>query len=640
MDAGAAEADSARYPSLLQSSDIDGGSSVAVLTYVCRILDSVDHPDIIHLMLHYLLDLPGPLASRPPTRDSPLASRRQKSLTKLGQVDEHQSTPNPSFFNLTDLILASCQSRNPETVTAALRLVATVIDKHHGYAITSLLKTTPFSISAHQKRIGALERELEDMVSIATTMAGVEGLDEAYESSTRDSLAYIEGHPCSSQVMALETPEKPRTDRRGAMLNGETSQMHTHSMSSNDPFLKQLIALLRTFLTNDIETNLGLTGAFSHLASCPYVRLEGWLVREAVSSFESQQSEDGTLDNKSTSNQDSDEEERKRIKAYKMARQRTTRDLQDILPFTQALQFLAHSVAALKSDIPEFESLLAGRKRAFQGATELENEMREPTPSILSSPRGSLDISRDVSQSRRPVPVLTPSKPTPREARSPSPRGRTLSLLAGQGKQSPTNSPRPPPSPQRPLPFKSPSLKAQDTPRRSSKSPIKAARAFSPLAASPDANSERSRSPLKSSAIFQPPADEEIFDRRLRFPVGNTLQTDGQTSADAAAHATSEQNGVRQDSTLEDDYNEASLTHVLTNVVILQEFILELAAIIHVRAGLLDGEVSFLNGYDQPSQDDQSGGGSQDNRDTSVGRRGTEEEDLYRTDGDGSEAAD
>lgn len=43
----------------------------------------------------------------------------------------------------------------------------------------------------------------------------------------------------------------------------------------------------------------------------------------------------------------------------------------------------------------------------------------------------------------------------------------------------------------------------------------------------------------------------------------------------------------------DEDAPKATLSRVLTNVIILQEFILELAAIMQVRAGLFDGDVSF-----------------------------------------------
>lgn len=59
----------------------------------------------------------------------------------------------------------------------------------------------------------------------------------------------------------------------------------------------------------------------------------------------------------------------------------------------------------------------------------------------------------------------------------------------------------------------------------------------------------------------------------------------------------SETSSIRSGSDVQDthttvEFKETTLSHLLTNIVILQEFILELAAIIQVRASLF-GEVQF-----------------------------------------------
>lgn len=586
-----------RYPSLLQSSDLDGGSSVAVLTYLCRILDSVDHPDIIHLLLHYLLALPGSASSRPVTPRSPLTERRRKSLAVPLDINGGTDAPNPSFFNMTDLLLAGCSSRNPETVTAALRLVTIIFDKHHSYAISSLVRTAPIILDSNLQPVGAFKAELDIMISIGQQIAGSDGIDSAYENSLTDALTFIEAHPCSSQVLALDVPEKNRNEGKGAMLNGGSRTMHAHTLTADDPLLKQFVALLRTFLTNDIETNLGLTGAISHLASCPFVGLEGWLIRasspmDGIDSVVINQPEDAFV----TTDDDPDFKEERRIAAYKAAKRKIPTVSAQHCPIQAALIFLTSRISTLKADIPEFSSLLAGRKRAFQGATVIENELRDATALILSSPRASLDLSRNVSRSRLvPIPALPSSTPAAPEARSASPRGRTLSMLAGQRRQSPAMSPGSFDAPRRPTPLMSPTLRGGDALRRPSRSPVKAARAMSPLLPDEVTESDRSRSPIKSPMPVTYPVTEEIFDRRLGFRVDAGMPGDQAQSGAVQRPDDGEEGSHQSKATTEDDdnYREASLTHVLTNVVILQEFILELTAILHVRAGLLDGEVSF-----------------------------------------------
>ena len=80
-------------------------------------------------------------------------------------------------------------------------------------------------------------------------------------------------------------------------------------------------------------------------------------------------------------------------------------------------------------------------------------------------------------------------------------------------------------------------------------------------------------------------SEDEIFERKIRFP---SSQPEEQLHYVADnGQDTNQETGERQT-------REATLNHVLTNIVILQEFILELAALIQVRASLLDGELRFV----------------------------------------------
>lgn len=74
--------------------------------------------------------------------------------------------------------------------------------------------------------------------------------------------------------------------------------------------------------------------------------------------------------------------------------------------------------------------------------------------------------------------------------------------------------------------------------------------------------------------------ETEVFERRITFPLRIRVPNECQDENVNAEEQTPEK--------------EASLNHVLTNVVILQEFVLEVAALIHARASLVDGEVKFL----------------------------------------------
>jgi hypothetical protein len=80
---------------------------VAVLTYLRRILEALDHPDMIHLILHYLLALPD---SSKPTADSPTqvsAARKRKSMDLATIMASQQvEASTPALFNLVSFRIA------------------------------------------------------------------------------------------------------------------------------------------------------------------------------------------------------------------------------------------------------------------------------------------------------------------------------------------------------------------------------------------------------------------------------------------------------------------------------------------------------------------------------------------------------
>lgn len=613
------------YPSLLESSDVDGGSAVAVLTYLGRILDSVSHPDLIHLILHYLLALPGPVTSRPITPRTP--SKERGSLL-FSDSEPTESALNPSFFNLTDLILASCQSVNPETMIAALRLVGVILEKHHHYAVSSLVRIVPSTgIMPPMRSAGAFLRDMEHYVRLAKDICGSADIDKSYEYSLKDSLVYIEAHPCSHQILRIGTlSSKTQANPKGAILNDGKIAMCAHNISPSDPLLKQIDALLQSFFTNNVEINLALTSVISQLASCPYVRLEGWLVHneEDVPLPEFDDTNGDHLDRKD--GEDSDEAEDRRIKAWKVVKRIPSTPLGIPAPqLLKTLDSLVDILSEVKVENPEIEALLPGRKRAFQTALEIEHETRhDPAQSASLTPRRSVEQSRDVSSSRAiPASSQVPKRQSVQEPLSTSPRGRAMSLITGQGRSSQAGSPRSVTS-KRPTPLDSPLFRPRDGSRRPSRSPNKTLRALSPLSANVDAD----ETGLWGASPFVGSTNEEIFERLIRFPTVENVEmarkskteddrkTNDQSDAkedvvevekvevkadeEDGPHVavgnsksrTSAGNDTEED--ISDTAMEVSLTHVLTNAVILQEFVLELAAIMHVRAGLLDGEIKFL----------------------------------------------
>ncbi|KAI9665179.1 MAG: hypothetical protein M1831_002189 [Alyxoria varia] len=586
------------YPSLLESSDVDGGSSVAVLTYLWRILDSVDHPDLIHLILSYLLALSERTATT--TDESrPLSTQKRKSLLSLTQVDGGEDRVTPSFFNLVDLIQASIQSTNSETITASLRLITVLLMKHHSHAFSNLMRVTTFNEFGFERNMGAVQKETNMLIGLARGIGGKDGLDESYENCLKDALSMIESHTCSTSRLGMRrTGLGAETRARSAILEDNTRHVVPHYLVPEDPLLQSLLRLVTTFLTNDIETNLGLTNVLSHLAACPYSSLEGWLVTNPSKyryNLPDHQldgaDQPGEEDTEGLTEEDMDKAEEARVGAFKAACMSPEWDTKDASALLQIFQTLEEQLRTVRETTPELDQLIAGRKRAFQGANEIEAEARNPMPTI-ASPRLSAATSRDTSRSR----VMSES-PVKQQGPVGSPasalRGRAMQAVAGQRKDRPT-SPSPLNLSTRGTPIKKNETYAPKQQPGLSISPTKLSQTLSPLAAVTNVEDEDNKPPTSSHSVSSAASvDTEIFERKIKFPaIANTYASEAKEKDELQFSPDEEFDNTV--AAKEEAPREASLNHVLTNIVILQEFVLELTAFVQVRASFIDGEVKFL----------------------------------------------
>ena len=132
------------YPSLLESSDMDGGSTAAVVAHLYRILDSLEQTQMLQRILDYLLSSQQKKVSSDRNKRRPRMSvSRRKSMDKLAAMSQSSEDPSPDLFNLLDLITLSLKSSRSQTNTAALKLVSIMLRKHHDLIFTTLIKLQP-----------------------------------------------------------------------------------------------------------------------------------------------------------------------------------------------------------------------------------------------------------------------------------------------------------------------------------------------------------------------------------------------------------------------------------------------------------------------------------------------------------------
>ncbi|RDL34337.1 Uncharacterized protein BP5553_07465 [Venustampulla echinocandica] len=588
------------YPSLLESSDVDGGSSVAVLTYLRRILESLDHPDMIHLILHYLLALPDVTPAPSGSRASVSAARKRKSMdlaTMMAtQIEEFSSTP--ALFNLVDLIQASLQSESHQTISVTLQLVSVILRRHHRYAVTTLLWTSQVLSEGPQRPIGAHDKEIDFLLGLAGSLGGDDNFDEIYENHIKDVMAVLESHPCSiTLVVPKSTGGAVKSPGTQGSIPGAPRDIRAHTLRPEDPMLKTLLGILATFFTNSVETNLSLTAAIVDLATCGFMRIDGWLLPDP-SKYVYEEDEDILEDPHFIDSGDPIEiQEKAQIRALKKMRRTPLWTESNFPAFITQLETLTDQVSTYRFEIPRFEELLQQRREAFQAASSATSTpipVRHPPRSSFESPSRSVSPPRksgfDTLAQRIFPELATPSRSnSPRGRRSQDqPRSNSNALSGGYGLATPTSSRNPAAPPQFPM--------GRETPSRDS------SRAFS---SSPLRDSSRGHEVPASQAAAFAAIDQSILVRKVGLPPAKgevapvpfpNLRR-GDIDADASAQGSADEPSVSGDNMGGDEkYEEqktVTVSHVLTNVLVLQEFLLELAALVQVRAGLF-GEVKFV----------------------------------------------
>lgn len=574
----------------MESSDVDGGSSVAVLTYLRRILEALDHPDMIHLILHYLLALPDTTTS-PTLRTSISAARQRKSMdlaTLMSTQEELASTP--ALFNLVDLIQGSLRSQSAQTVSVTLQLVSVILRRHHRYAVTTLLWTSQMMHDERQRTIGAHEKEMDFLLSLAGDIGGDIDFDEVYETHIQDSMGVLESHPCSISLVAPRSPGRAtKAPGAQATIPGAPRDIRPHTLRPEDPMLKTFVSILATFFTNSVDINLSLTAAIVDLATCGYMRLEGWLLPDPSEFIYEDKQEGGEDPNLASLDDDSEMQEKVRLKAIEKAGRTPKWNESKIPPLLSQLKVLVQQVATYRREIPRFDDILQQRRDAFQAASSVTVS---PIAAKPAPPRSSFESSsRSASPPRNPFDSLAhrifPDLGTP--SRSHSPRGRRQDQPRSHGFATPPRSTAAVPPPQFPM--------GLDTPSRGS------SRAFSP---SPLGNrDERSRGVPPSQTAAFAAVDQSILARKVGLPSPKgelhpipfpNLRDLAAPHAEGGSESTQENAPVDEVSTDGERTEEkplVSVSHVLTNVILLQEFLLELAATVQGRAGLF-GEIKFV----------------------------------------------
>ena len=553
---------------MLESSDTDGGSSVAVLTYLQHILDSIDHSDLTRLTLQYLFGVQNASSDMESSARPTTLARRRKSQGLIVRLANESDNPSPDLFNLADLILGSLESDNQQTLAATLRLLSVILRKHHCQALVLLLKTRPLTESDKQRTVSGHEKQIDNLLSMAEGIADSQALEASYERYLQDSYTHLESHPCS-----LSFRSTPLMDNvRPAARNIKTDLvMESHTLIIEDPLLCRLLALMENFFLNDIETNLGLTRVLVDLVSCGYTRIEGWFLDDPLNhtyTDDTQAKQNSTAPIGQKGESDKFSPTQSTPSKLLFPRHEPSWQMKDASPVFSVIEKLVRKVETFHLEVQELAACLR-ECRIITGVDDTTFLSSKNTTDISGITQDVPDISLNHARIQGQMEGISERLRSERylggDSRNSSPRGRQLD------------------------PSSTPTLvgRLSHLHMSPSRSPSQSSsRAYSP-------------SPLRNQSIASTPPKPNTFTPRPSGSLLRTVQMVGRAN-NIRRHtrdlSSSEASSIRSESIEPESRSPAtrdvSLGHLTTNVIILQEFILEIAALIEVRAGMFE-EVSF-----------------------------------------------
>lgn len=513
-----------------------------------------------------------------------------------------EMSTTPDLFNLVDLIIVSLQSPSHQTISATLQLVSVILKRHHRYAVPTLLWTQQVLTDGPQRPVGAHEKEMEYMLGLASRIS-VGDVEESYDNYVKDCMGTIESHPCSISLLIPKAVNGiAKLPSAQGTIPGAPREVRHHTLRAEDPMMRALLRIFETFFTNPVETNANLTSTIIDLATCGYMHIDGWLLPDISKCVFEEDEEMESSQFIAGPDDPVEMQEKAQIWALKKTSRQLLLKKTPLPPLLLQLASLVDQVDAYRKMIPQFDDLLLHRRGAFQAAS---SGPPNPPPT-MEPPRSSFDSpSRSASPPRRAFDNLAQRIFTGTPSRSDSPRGRrsqdqprsTPVLGPSKGFSTPTSRIGLPPS-QFPLRFESP---VRGSPRAVSNG------SHHSTAASSDDQDHSANHAANLIAI-----DQSILSRKVGIPslrnddnkpipfpkLQSSTPSDAAEDGDGNTKDTMEANSpVVADEEEKEQESETkgfvTVNHVLTNVIILQEFLLELTALVQVRAGLL-GEVKFV----------------------------------------------
>ncbi|CAA7271711.1 unnamed protein product [Cyclocybe aegerita] len=330
------------YPSILECSDVDG-SAVAVMSYIEIMVRTMRDGPLANLLVDFLVseDNDDPRVKQRPqsmvtlgqsrgvSSDEKRAKhrRRQSSAMTLLEMEAPESRKPSNYFTsmgrftLKDLLLANLRSKYQATATSALQLFQTMLLYHSQLTAERILLVIPDSFATSFPHPALIKSPSSAPLDSTTTIQEEEEEEEFhypgvvdpfddFDTSFSDRSQFIQPETTYSTheretalYLALVSRVDPsRNVDADSFSTGYDHYLHDalvtiqaqpaywkaieepddtprfrHRLNVNDPILSLVLESLTTFFSNTPDFNIGLTGVLSTLATHPDRSLAGWI---------------------------------------------------------------------------------------------------------------------------------------------------------------------------------------------------------------------------------------------------------------------------------------------------------------------------------------------------------------------------
>ena len=316
------------YPSILECSDVDG-SAVAVMSYIEIMIRTLERGQLTDLLVNYLVsedndDAPKPrprphgtltLGSSGPretqnTEAQNKLRRRRSSAMMLLELEAPASTKQSDYFTslgrftLKDLLISNLRSNDPPTAAAALQLLNALLIYYSPLCVDKLLVVVrdPMATSfpeptsndnPHATPLDQLEDEVfaypSEELDASPPPPSFAQPRTTYSAHEREMNSYLKLVSCLDPAHSSDSfstgYDRYVCDAIQAIRNHssflyvlpETQAQMKHRLDPNDPILSAVLDWLRKLFSNSPEFNIALTGVLTSLAHDPFRSLAGWL---------------------------------------------------------------------------------------------------------------------------------------------------------------------------------------------------------------------------------------------------------------------------------------------------------------------------------------------------------------------------